>query len=242
MKLEFSKDKHQEFINLMNIKNTQNNIQKEYYKKTNKYIKFIKWIPWIQMIWIWNSLSMNSANINSDIDLLIVTSPNRMWITRIFSTIIFQILFVRKTSKKHAWKFCLSFFCTTNWLNFWDFAIKNDIYLYFWIIYFKPILDYNNTYNNFIETNQKWANFNNYLDIIENNKTYIKYSKITNKSSNFKIKILDLLDYLLKKLFLWKTLKSYEKLAKPYWVIINDNVLKFHNNDKRKEIKKLLNL
>jgi hypothetical protein len=41
----------------------------------------------------------------------------------------------------------------------------------------------------------------------------------------------------MKKIFLKKTLKNYEKLNKPYWIIINDKMLKFHNNDIRKEMR-----
>jgi hypothetical protein len=41
-------------------------------------------------------------------------------------------------------------------------------------------------------------------------------------------------------LFLPKTLKHYNSIWKPYWIIINDEVLKFHNNDLRKKIKKEL--
>jgi hypothetical protein len=48
--------------------------------------------------------------------------------------------------------------------------------LYFWTVYFKPILDYNNTYSNFIKSNEKWADFSEYENIIEENKKYIKYS------------------------------------------------------------------
>lgn len=51
---------------------------------------------------------------------------------------------------------------------------------------------------------------------------------------------LSLLNEILKKIFLPKTLKHYEKLKKPYGIIINDNMLKFHNNDIRKKIKKEL--
>jgi hypothetical protein len=43
-----------------------------------------------------------------------------------------------------------------------------------------------------------------------------------------------------KKIFLPKTLKHYKKIWKPFWVIINDNMLKFHNGDVREKIKKEL--
>ncbi len=236
MKQKFWKKDFTHFKQLLNIKKNSTNIENNFYKKTKKYIKFIKWIPWILMIWIGNSISMNSAKTSSDIDLLIVTKNNSLWITRVLISLIFQILGVRKTSKKHSWRFCLSFFCTTNWMNFWNFAIKDDIYLYFWIVYFKPILDYNNTYNKFIETNQKWANFDEYKDIINENKKYIKY-KSDKKQTKEKLWIIE---KILKKIFLPKTLKNYNKLWRPYWIIINDDMLKFHNNDKRKEMKKKL--
>lgn len=51
---------------------------------------------------------------------------------------------------------------------------------------------------------------------------------------------LSLLNEILKNIFLPKTLKHYEKIGKPYGIIINDNMLKFHNNDIRKQIKKEL--
>jgi hypothetical protein len=45
-----------------------------------------------------------------------------------------------------------------------------------------------------------------------------------------------LIEKLLKSFFLPKTKKSFKKLWNPFWVIINDNMLKFHNDDKRKKI------
>lgn len=205
-----------------------------YIQKTIKYIKYIKWIPWIKMIWIWNSISMNSWSKESDIDLYIVTNKNRLWLVRIITTIIFQILWVRKTKTKHAWRFCLSFFSTIKWMDFSSFAINNDIYLYFWIIYFKPILSFNDTYENFIKTNSSWADFNNYKKDLENNKNFIvyKWNKKDKKST-----ILDSLNKALKYFFQKRSLKSYKKIWKPYWIIISDDLLKFHNWDIRKNLK-----
>jgi hypothetical protein len=61
---------------------------------------------------------MNCSKSSSDIDLYIVTTPKRMWLVRIFVTFIFQILLVRKDDKHHAGRFCLSFFSTTDALDF----------------------------------------------------------------------------------------------------------------------------
>lgn len=229
------------FDKVMWNRNSESKVEEEFYKKTVKYIKFIKWVPWIKMIWIWNSISMNSAKEDSDIDLLIVTDNNKLWLVRILVTIIFQILQVRKDSKNHAWRFCLSFFCTLNWLDFWKFKLEKDPYLYFWILYFKPILNFNNTYNLFLEKNKQWADYSNFKKNIVENKKYIKYenskiNKYITKEYGVLNYFLNILNNLFKKTFLPKTIRSYNKINKPYWVIINDDILKFHNWDIRKEI------
>lgn len=174
---KFSKKEHEKFIEYFWVKKSPSKTEKVFFKKTEKYLNYIKWIPWLKMVWIWNSIAMNCADKESDIDLFIVTNPNTMWLNRILITIIFQLLLVRKTATKHAGRFCLSFFATTDWINFRNWKIKDDIYLYFWIVYFKPILDFDNTYNKFIKQNSSWADFSEYTDIIENNKKYIKIVK-----------------------------------------------------------------
>lgn len=239
MKQVFTKIHHEKFIKYFDIKEKPSDIEEEYYKKTIKYIKYIKWIPWLKMIWIWNSISMNCAKSSSDIDLYIVTSNNSMWFVRILITLIFEILWVRKTPKKHEWRFCLSFFSTINWMDFSSFKIENDIYLYFRIVYFKPILDYDNTYNLFLEKNSSWADFSEYEKIIDGNRKFIitsPQSKPFLQKENWVIQI----NECLKKLFLKKTIKHYNKIWKPYWIIINDDLLKFHNWDIREKIKEEL--
>ena len=237
MKQKFSKEIHKKFKKYFDIKENQSDIEKDFFKKTYKYVNYIKWIPWLKMISIWNSLAMNNANSESDIDLYIVTTRNSMWLNRIIITFLFQIMWVRKNDKNHAGRFCLSFFSTLDWMSFKNWKIENDIYLYFWIIYMKPILDYDSTYKNFINLNKEWLEIDEYKDIIYNNKKFIQYKKNT-KNWLILDKIITILDKIVKKLLLPKTLSHFEEIWKPYWVIINDDLLKFHNNDIRKEIKK----
>jgi len=232
--LTYSKTEFIQFRDYFSIKDEPWNIENIFVKKANKYIKYLKFIPWIKMVAIWNSVAMNYANNESDIDLFIITSINRLWIVRILTTIFFTILLVRKTPKYHTGRFCLSFFCTTKSMDFSGFAIENDIYLYFWIIYLKPILDFDNTYDKFISA-QTWSNFEEYKEIIEKNKNYIKHSW---KSFWDKSKIINFFEKILKSIFIKKTIQNYNNLWKPFWIIINDNMLKFHNDDKRKEIRK----
>lgn len=172
----FDEKIHTKFKNKFDIKNSPSKIDKLYIDKTIKYIKFVKYFPWLKMVAIWNSIAMNASNKDSDIDLFIVTSPDSMWINRILFTIFFWLLWVRKTHKYHEWRFCLSFFATTNWLNFKDWKINDDIYLYFWIVYLKPILNYDDTYKKFLKANSSWADFSEYNYILKENEKHIIYS------------------------------------------------------------------
>lgn len=171
----FSLKEHEKFKKYFHIKNNLSEIDKAFLEKTKKYVRYIKWIPGIKMIAVGNSISMHAGTPESDIDLFIVTTPDTMRINRIIITFIFTLLWVRKTDKKHAWMFCLSFFATTEWMNFKNWKIQDDIYLYFWIVYLKPILSYNYTYELFLKENSSWADFSLYQDIIEKNKTFISY-------------------------------------------------------------------
>lgn len=237
MKQFFDNNQLEKLKQNLGLNDKKSNIEKDLIYKTYKYIKYIKWLPWLLMIWVWNSIAMNNAKKSSDIDLFIVTSNNTMWLNRIIITFIFSLLWVRKTKNKHAWRFCLSFFVSSSWLDFDNWKQENDIYLYYWVLTMIPLLDNNNTYNKFIEKNSSWADFWKYKDIIKDNKKYIKYS--WNKSTNNNIT--KNIDRLIKKIFIKKTYNTYNKIWKPYWVIINDNMLKFHNNDIRIQIKKELN-
>lgn len=236
MKQKFSLEIHEKFKKYFQIKNSPSEIDNLLFEKAYKYIAYIKWIAWIKFIWIWNSTSMFASKETSDIDLFIITSKNRMWFVRILITLIFGILWVRKNAKYHEKRFCLSFFATENSLDFKDFALENDVYLYYRLVYLKPILDFDNTYEIFINS-QTWADFSIYKDNFKENKKFIKFS--WNSFWN-NCKILDFTDKILKNIFLPKTLKSYEKLWKPYGIVINDDLLKFHDDDRRKQIKESL--
>jgi len=228
---KFNQKYHQKFCNYFQIKDKPSANDIKLIEKTYKYIRYIKYIPWICFVGIWNSVSMNCSTKNSDIDLFIITKEKRLWLVRFLVTLIFTLLNQRKTKNKHSERFCLSFFCTNKAMDFSSIAIDNDIYLYFWIIYLKPILDVNNTYENFIKS-QTWCDLSEYKYKILENKKYIKYSY----KSSYDFAFFDFFEILIKSIFIKKTNRSYKKLDNKFWVIINDNMLKFHNWDKRKEI------
>lgn len=235
--LDITNTSHETFKKQLQIQEKSGNIEKNLWKKVYKYVPVLRYIPGILLVWVWNSLSMNACHKESDIDLFIVTKKNRLWSVRVLVTIYFSLLWLRKTWKKHVGRFCLSFFITENAINFETIAIENDIYLYHRILYMKPIIDKKKAYENFIKTNSLWCNFSQREDIISHNKKYIQYSyQDTSRMLYICKPFWDVFEYILRSLFFRKTKKSFHKLWKPFWVIISNDMLKFHDKDTRKSI------
>lgn len=201
------------------------------FERAQKYLRFVSWIPGLRMVAVCNSLSMYASDEGSDIDLFVVTDPGRMWFVRIALSGVFQLLGVRRHGEHVAGRFCLSFFSTTEALDFSTFAIEDDVYLKTWIEHLKPILDIGNTYAEFLEKNSKWTNAQPTADarrfrIIEKPLPKEWFGGLWN-----------LVNRALRRIFEPVTLREYERLGKPWGIIISENMLKFHREDARIEIR-----
>lgn len=248
--LPITDKKHLESLReYLKIKDTQWKHEEKLWLKVKKYQKIFKYIPGILCVCVWNSLAMNAAHRYSDIDLFIITKTNRIWIGRILLTLLVSLLWQRKTVKNHAGKFCLSFFITEKYLSLENIAIENDIYLQYWVQTLVPIVNKNNTFEKFIQENEKWCSLasphswilsplkdkwekkrSDYLEVGARQRRFRGEGK-------FLTRLWNILEKLLKKMFLPRTKKSFQKLWKPFWVVITDDMLKFHDRDRRKEIR-----
>lgn len=200
------------------------------WEKVSQYNYYFSKIPWILWIAVCNSLAMNSAHKDSDIDLFIITKNNRLWTVRILMTIFLTLTWERKTSKNHAGKFCLSFFITEDALNFENIAIRDDIYLAYWIDNLKPIINRKNIFSVFYNENAELLGKNKEID-----QKIVEHPLL--KTSLLLTFCWDFCEKLIKWVFFSRTKKSFQKLWKPFGVIISDDMLKFHNKDRRKEIR-----
>jgi hypothetical protein len=264
-------DQIEKFNTLLWVKTEPNNHEKHLFDRAKKYIQKISNIPGIEMIAVVNSLSMYTTHKDSDIDLFIITQPNMIWFVRFFSTLILWKHRVWRKNEDIAGNFCLSFFIATEAMDLSSIALDNDIYLYYWIYYMKPIFQKNDTYSKFLEANN-WVVVDN-GQRRENQKyilSPISWKKAVNSGGlgrgtvwdwwknivwrvkrtsfslpnafgTFGIKSTEKLYYILNNIFkyilLRRTLKSQIKLGKPEWIIISDTMLKFHDHDKRREIR-----
>ncbi len=215
------------------------------WNKVNRYLKILYCIPFIETVCISNTLALNIPNDKSDIDLFIIIKKNRLWITRSLITFILQILGVRRNNKKISKRFCLSFFITDENLNISRIAIKDfDIYFMYWLSSLKPIID-KGLYKKFIQSNIKLLDKflpNSLVKINHNNKYILKNNFIfltINKLLTFLLdkKIGNFIEQWLKYILKQRALKKRNSLKDTSGIIISDNILKFHNIDKREYFK-----
>lgn len=184
-------------------------------ERARRYAKFLRFFPGIRRIWVCNSLSMNAADADSDIDLFIETAPGGLWTGRVFATAFFSLLGVRRHGNKVARRFCLSFFAVEN-ADLGKIALKNDAYLYEWARRLVPV---------------------DGLEGISRRHDVEDFHEPKMARSIIATVFFLLTERACKFLFEKKTLEEYERLGKPWGIVISDEFLKFHPEDRRMEIR-----
>ena len=225
------------FDTLLWVKSTPNEHEKMLVGRAQKYIHHLMWIPGIEMIAIVNSLSMFATHPDSDIDLFIITRPRRIWLVRFLITMQFLLQKVWRKGNAVRGNFCLSFFITTEAMDLSKISISHDIYLYFWVYYMKPIIARWRIYEQFLKANN-WVALDLKQRIV--NEKFL-FQNTNGWSSDSPISPLyALLNACIRCFFLPYTKRSYRLLWKPEWVIIADTILKFHDNDRRANIRDVI--
>jgi hypothetical protein len=81
----------------------QTRVQREHYAarkaaELDLILDFVRRIPWVQEVYVTGSQAMNTADLESDIDFMFITEPNRLWLTRILVSLFAQI-----QGKRRSW-------------------------------------------------------------------------------------------------------------------------------------------
>jgi hypothetical protein len=190
---------------------------------------------------------MYAWNSESDIDLFIVSDPGRLWLVRGLATLTLQVLGVRRYGDIIVGRFCLSFFATTQGMDLSTIAIPRDVYLREWGRSLKPIWSHANGYSEFLRVNSEFLGAMSHEEDRENRRfcvESIKTLSIIGSSSKLVwvlrtawVAILNIGEALFRGIIRLHTLREYERLGKPWGVIISDDILKFHPDDRRVELR-----
>ena len=194
----------------------------------------LKIIPFIKMIGITGALAMNNCQENDDIDLLIVTGANSLWLTRFLVILLSPLLGIKRRKPKEKTiknKICFNLFLDENYLK----IEPENLFLAHEICQVKPIFDKDNTYNRFIKGN-KWV-----FNFLPNaKKNYNLQFTIYNSKKKHLISFLNILAYKLQYLYM-KPKITNEKISR-YQAFFHPGNTKFEVEKKYRQSLSLLGL
>jgi O-antigen ligase len=201
--------------------------------------KILRHISGMRLIAVCNNFSYRP---DSDVDLFIVVAKNRLWLTRLLSAVIMQIFGLRRYGKKIADRVCLSFYVTDDNLDLSSVAFADDPYFYYWLAWLTPIYD-DICYADFWQKNQ-WLkqylpNVFSYRTgderLVRDNYFSLLFKRLNNYWFNSVVG--NYLERTVKIVQLSKMAKNISSVAAAddTRVVINDRMLKFHEQDRRAE-------
>ncbi len=147
--------------------------------------RLLKIIPTIKMIAVTGSLAMGNSTDESDIDLMIITSKNTLWITRL--CVYCMLYAIRYKLRRPRVKNERDALCLNMWLDESDLVFRSrNLYTAHEIAQIVPLVNKNKTYEKFLWKNKWILNWWPNSVRIRNPKPEIrKVSSFALRASNF---------------------------------------------------------
>lgn len=197
-------------------------------KKARWFARLFSFCPFVVGIFIGNSLGAFNLRDGSDIDFVIISSPKRLWLTRLYCTGLAALLNSRPQPRNKRDKICLSFYLDSSYLNLDDLQLKpHDPYFFYWLRSLILLYNKNDVYQDFLRANNLPLRE---VEFEKNNK--VNDFCLLCKINNF----LFFLEKMAKKFQLAIMASDLKKAANnSVGVVINDKVLKLYLHDNRQE-------
>lgn len=129
---------------------------KTYFRKAKILSQVLKLIPWIKLVGVSGGLAMGNADWKDDIDLFIVTSKNRLWISRLLTLGLLSLTGQRRkkvdSGKRIAGKLCVNILLEEDKLE----QKNKDIFVAHEVLQMRPLWYRAGIYSKFLEDNS-WA-------------------------------------------------------------------------------------
>ncbi len=199
-------------------------------KIAERIAKSLKLIPWVKMVGVTGGLAILNSDKNDDIDLLIVSTKKRIWLTRFLVTLLVSLVGKRRQPEETQVedKICLNMFLDEEHLGMPK--KEQDLFSAHEICQMKLLWDKDETYAKFLHKNQ-WAKkyLPNGISSTLNPPAGGKRSQ-RKKVFSFHSSVFSLLEQVAKIFQLWymQNRRTTE--------IISDGVLRFHPQDSRQWI------
>lgn len=240
--LQKHSERHGVYVSLKDTEEWVKSREKKYIdaqRKHTKALSIASWlmrIPSITGIAVCNSLAWHATTKESDIDLFIVTQPGKIWAARFFSTIPLRLLRMRPGEAGQD-PVCLSFFIDEESLDIGSLQEGDeDWYLAYWGASLQWIAGKENRGEEFFEKNT-WIRA-----ILPNALPVRRPAHMKTKPELVRAPLFipeKLAKHVQERLF---SKHIQEKQNKSSHVVINDHMLKFHDDDRRAAISAFVRL
>mgnify|MGYP006919670944 CR=1 FL=1 len=123
------------------------------YQKLRWAMWYVRCVPGIRAVAAGNTLAWWNTRPDSDIDLLVVTRPGMIWLARLLVVTPFALL-GKRPGASAVDPFCFSFFVTTDALDFSSLRLDGgDPYLAYWTCSLVPVYDRGGIFDRIVAEN-----------------------------------------------------------------------------------------
>lgn len=142
---------------IIHLRKKKESLSKKKLKIAQRVAGWLKPVPWIKMMGITGGLAILNSDKDDDIDILIVSAKNRLWLTRLWVTIMVGLVAKRRRPAETQVrdKICLNMFLDEDHLTVPE--KEQDLYSAHEVVQMRPLWDKNETYQKFLWKNQ-WVN------------------------------------------------------------------------------------
>lgn len=198
------------------------------YRRAEAFSKFFSFIPGVRLVAVCNTLAWRHSRPESDIDFFIITKPGHLWSARFVSTVLATLFRVRPAKNGAPDAVCLSFFASEDALDLRRLMIKDDIYFPYWVISLVPLYDAGGVFDKFKKAND-WI-----LSILPN-ASFRDVLILKHGSGRVWPEIPRIVENFLKKIQIRAFPEDINRKSSAFSteVIVNDNYLKLHTDDRR---------
>lgn len=222
---------------ILSVRQRRHNYAQRKTKRAGRVAGIFRSIPWIKFIAVGNIIGAHNLKDESDIDFFIVTEGKRVWLTRLFCAGLMKVLGRRPTAHEQRDRVCLNFYVSEERLDLRNLRMPDeDIYFVYWLVCLVPVYDQGGVYEKLITANawlkkklpnwqpanipegkragRRWPKFYHLI-------TGLLFGGLENAARGFESRIMP------------REMK--EMMNKDTRVVVNDEVIKLHVKDRRKE-------
>lgn len=137
---------------IVGLRKERNRWSEEKMEIVRKTAGKLKYFPWVKMVGITGALAMENCDEDDDIDLMIITSVDRLWLTRLLIFLLCPILGIERRKpkdKKVKNKICFNLFLDEDHLK----ISPENLFSAHEICQVRPLLNKNQTYEKFLRVN-----------------------------------------------------------------------------------------